>query len=88
MEDALTFAVVSCSLCHLNDPESVGGDLCDDHIPMPRCWAGSRQEKELDTKQEEMMERQEMLDAGRRCSYSVIYHRFKISVSYFDKANL
>lgn len=84
MEDALTFAVVSCSSCHLNNPESPAATFA-----MTTCQCLDRELTGVGIRHKsgrnERKTGEELLDAGRRCSYSVVYHRFKISVSYFDK---
>lgn len=82
MEDALVCRAL-VQFVPVERPWNPGGDLWNDQTltpPMSECGAGSRHRKQLDKNAGRKTRKTgaTTLDAGWRCSYSVIYHCFKI----------
>lgn len=87
MEDALVCRGL-VQFVPIERPWNPGGDLWNNQtltLPMSGCWAGSQHEKELDINAGRKKRKTgvKLLDAGWRCSYSVIYHCFKILSCFF-----
>lgn len=85
MEDALVCRGL-VQFLPVERPWNPGGDLWNDQtLPMSGCWAGSRHKKEADVNagRKKRKTGDKSLDAGWRCSYSVIYHCFKIMSLFF-----